>query len=395
MGREIKTFTGDELGDEICCVVGTRPGIVMFAPIIHELKERGANFFVIHTGQHYSPNMDLQFFDDLELPKPDYRIDGVAENKTHGTQTAAMLSGIEEILMDRRPRLVLVGGDANTNLAGALAARKLNIMVGHVESGNRSYDWRMPEEHNRVIIDHMSDLLFASDDDAMKVLNEEAIHGRILKTGNTIVDASMQNLEIARKKSSILKDFDVKPGKYGLMTAHREEYVDVKEQLESLLQGVSDAGGALDIEVIFLMHPRTEKRLNEFSLMEWAKGLPYLRLEPAIGYLDFIRLLSDAHIFFTDSGGGQQEACIHHIPCVTTRDTTEWPDTLRNGANRLAGSDPERIVAQARAALEAPRDWDIPFGDGTAAKQIVDASIDALEAPPKIGLQPGEVRQVA
>lgn len=393
MTKDVKTFDKNSLNPTICCVVGTRPGIVMFAPIIHELKKRNLDFFVIHTGQHYSPNMDSQFFDDLKLPEVDYRIDGVPERKTHGGQTAAMLEGIEKILMERMPALVLVGGDANTNLAGALAARKLNMMVGHVESGNRSYDWRMPEEHNRVIIDHVSDLLFASDDLAMSVLEQETIHGVKIKTGNTIVDASLQNLDIAMETSNALQTYGVSEGEYGIMTAHREENVDKKDVLQDLLTGVSKAGQALNTPILFLAHPRTEKRLKEFGLTDWANSLPNLRVLPPANYLDFIRLLSSAKILFTDSGGGQQEACIHHCPCVTTRNTSEWPDTITVGANRLAGHDPDLIVSQAKLAAASPKDWDIPFGDGTAAQKIIDACVEAIKNPPVIGVQPKDIQE--
>jgi UDP-N-acetylglucosamine 2-epimerase (non-hydrolysing) len=198
---EIKILHAGDLNNELAVIVGTRPGIVMFAPIIHQLRKENLRYFVVHTGQHYSPNMDDQFFEDLELAAYDYRLDGVAERKTHGSQTAAMLEGIEKILMQRRPRLVLVGGDANTNLAGALAARKLQIKVGHVEAGERSYDWRMPEEHNRVMIDHISDYLFITGEKAAENLKAEGIRGKICLTGNPIVDASLNHLDIAKRKS--------------------------------------------------------------------------------------------------------------------------------------------------------------------------------------------------
>ncbi|RMD60226.1 UDP-N-acetylglucosamine 2-epimerase (non-hydrolyzing), partial [Candidatus Parcubacteria bacterium] len=174
-----KVFDSGELEPKIGVVVGTRPGIVMFAPIIHALRAKNVPHFVIHTGQHYSPNMDDVFFRDLNLPTPDYRLEGVAECLTHGAQTATMLEGIEAILLKERPKLVLVGGDANTNLAGGLAARRLRIGVGHVEAGERSFDWRMPEEHNRRILDHISDLLFATDDRSVAHLRKESVQGAI------------------------------------------------------------------------------------------------------------------------------------------------------------------------------------------------------------------------
>lgn len=379
MNHEIKVFHKDRLESKVAVVVGTRPGIVMFALIIHELRSRKIPHFVIHTGQHYSPNMDSQFFMDLDLPDPDYKLNGVAEKKTHGAQTAAMLEGIENILMLERPKLVLVGGDANTNLAGALAARKLGIQVGHVEAGERSYDWRMPEEHNRRIIDHISEHLFATGEKAHDNLIREGVQGKIHVVGNPIVDASLQHLEIAISKPSILTRFGVSPGEYGLLTTHREENVDFPELLQGILTGVSNAAESIGIPIIFLAHPRTLKRLKEFSMLEWAQSQKGIRIYEAIGYLDFLNLIAHTRIVFTDSGGVQQEACIHHVPAVTVRENTEWVETLENGANRLAGTDPNRIVAAAEEAYRATPKWSVPFGEGDAAKRIVDICAKVLE----------------
>ena len=196
------------------------------------------------------------------------------------------------------------------------------------------------------------------------------------------------------EKSTAINDLGLTVGEYGLMTAHREENVDKKDVLENLLSGVSSAAVDLNIPVVFLAHPRTQKRLKEFGLNEWAQSLPNLTIREPAGYLDFIRLLKGAKIFFTDSGGGQQEACIHHCPCVTTRNTSEWPDTIKVGANRLAGNDPELIRSQAKMAIAQDNNWDIPFGDGTAAKQIVEACVEALESPPRIGIQPDEMQEL-
>ncbi len=369
--REIKVLTQEKLEKKIAVVIGTRPGIVMFAPIIHELARSGAPFIVIHTGQHYSPNMDAQFFEDLELSSPEYKLSGVSGRKTHGAQTAAMLEGIEGVLMEECPALVLVGGDANTNLAGALAARKLRIAIGHVEAGERSYDWRMPEEHNRRVIDHISDFLFTTGEKGRVRLEQESVQGEIFVTGNPIVDASIQHLEIAKQKSDALDAFGLNANEYALLTMHREENVDFEELLCSALEGVSVAAQKSAIPVLFLAHPRTRKRLEEFGRWEWATGLSNIRIADAVGYLDFLNLIAHARLVFTDSGGVQQEACIHSVPAVTLRENTEWVETLDDGANRLAGTDSDRIQAATAEALAVKRNWPVPFGDGSTAQQIV------------------------
>ena len=380
MSQQIKVLSSINL--ERCCalVFGTRPGIVMFAPIVHEMRRLGLPHFIVHTGQHYSPNMDAQFFEDLDLPEPDHKLTGVAEHGTHGGQTAAMLAGIEAVLLERRPRIVLVGGDANTNLAGALAARKLRIAVGHVEAGERSYDWRMPEEHNRRMIDHISDYLYTTSEKGRGQLEREAVEGRILVTGNPIVDASQQHLALARDRSDALARFGVAANEYALLTTHREENVDFAETLRGSLEGVSRASAEVGLRTLFLAHPRTLKRLGEFGLLEWLSDLPAIETHEAVGYLDFLNLVAHARLVFTDSGGVQQEACIHHVPAVTLRENSEWTETLDIGANRLAGTDPERIVAAAGQALAASREWPVPFGAGDAAARIAAAVTEVLDA---------------
>lgn len=371
MGSEIKILKPSDLKREVAVVVGTRPGIVMFAPIIHALRRHQVPHFIIHSGQHYSPNMDAQFFKDLELPQPEYRIEGVNERRTHGGQTAAMLEGIESILLMRKPRLILVGGDANTNLAGALAARKLQIAVGHVEAGERSYDWQMPEEHNRRIIDHISDFLFVTGEKAIANLKKEGVQGEILLVGNPIVDASMQHKELANKKSNILRDMEVQPEKYAVLTSHREENVDYEDRLSNILTGISLAVQATGLHVLFFMHPRTKKRIKEFNMENWLRELEGIIVHEAVGYLDFISLICNSRMVYTDSGGVQQEACIHKIPCITLRDNTEWVETLEIGANILAGTEPEEIKQAAMESVKKwPGHWEVPFGDGNTGDKI-------------------------
>ncbi|RMD63033.1 UDP-N-acetylglucosamine 2-epimerase (non-hydrolyzing), partial [Candidatus Parcubacteria bacterium] len=207
----------------------------------------------------------------------------------------------------------------------------------------------------------------------------ESVQGAIHITGNPIVDASLQHLELARQKSDVLARFRLASQPYALLTMHREENVDFPHLLRNALEGVSQAAAKLDLPVLFLVHPRTKKRLKEFDLADWAEQLPGLIMHEAVGYLGFLRLIAGARLVFTDSGGVQQEACIHHVPCVTLRENTEWVATLEHGANRLAGTDPERIVQAANEAIEAEYAWPVPFGDGRAAERIVDISLRWME----------------
>lgn len=366
----LKVLARDELTPKVCVVVGTRPGIIMMSPVVRELARQRVDFFLIHTGQHYSYNMDRVFLEELVFPEPSYKLETVKDCRFHGEQTAEMLKGVERALLQEKPAVVLVGGDANTNLAGALAARKLHIQIGHIEAGERSGDWRMPEEHNRVIIDHISEYLFATGEKAKENLIRESVRGKIFVTGNTIVDAAYQNRDLARQRRT-LESFHLRPGNYVLMTLHREENVDDRDNLRRALEGAAQVCHRLGMAVIFLAHPRTQKRIQEFGLEREAKA-EGLRLEEPVGYLDFLNLLSQAALVLTDSGGVQQEACILQVPSVTLRDNTEWVETLALGANTLAGTDPERIVRSAQQMLQVGKEWQNPFGDGKSAARIVD-----------------------
>lgn len=381
----LKILRQQDLTDRIAVVVGTRPGIIKMAPIIRELRSRGDDYLVIHTGQHYSHQMDRALFLDLELPYPTHHLKTPRHCRFHGEQTAEMLKGVEQILLDARPKVVLVCGDANTNLAAGLAARKLRIVVGHVEAGLRSYDWSMPEEHNRVILDHISELLFAPTPRAARCLYDDGVRGKVYVTGNTIVDAVRQNVEIARRKSRVLGQLQLQPQGYVLCTIHREENVDVEERLESLLRGVESASRELGAPTVFPVHPRTKQHLEKMRRPLDASDI--LRPIDPLGYLDFLALLADARLVLTDSGGVQEESCVLRVPCVTLRDNTERPETLEVGANLLAGVRPRRIVAAAKTMLSRSRHWSNPFGDGTAAHRIVQASREALTAstPPLSG----------
>ena len=360
-----------QLNKEIAVVVGTRPGIVKFSPIIRSLKDGDVPFFVIHTGQHYSYNMDRQFFEDLQLPKPRYTNDKTREEIYHGAQTAEMIRGIETALLDARPKLVIVGGDANTNLAGALAARKLGINLAHMEAGLRSNDWRMPEEHNRVMIDHISDVLLAPTERARRNLIEDNVKGKIFVVGNSIVDAVVQNKVLADAKSNFLEELGLEGKSYFVLTLHREETVDQKNTLAKLMKNVREIYEQFQVDMVFPIHPRTKKRLDEYGMYQDAKTIPGLRMTKPVGYLDFIALLSKAKIVLTDSGGIQEESCILRVPCITLRENTERPETVELKANRIVGTDTDSTINAVNYFLKLKEcNWENPYGDGNTGKRI-------------------------
>jgi UDP-N-acetylglucosamine 2-epimerase (non-hydrolysing) len=278
-----------------------------------------------------------------------------------------MLAGIEKVLADDRPDVVLVQGDTNTVLAGALAASKMHIRTGHVEAGLRSFDRTMPEEINRVVADHISDYLFAPTENSKGYLLVEGIpEEKISVTGNTVVDAVFQNLEISRQSRETLRDFGLERGGYFLATVHRAENTDTKERLAVILEGFGQLYGEYGLPVIFPAHPRTVKMISKFNL----KIPEGTKVTDPAGYLDFLQLEDAARLILTDSGGLQEEACILGVPCVTLRDNTERPETVEAGANVLAG--PGNIVGSVREMLGAGGGWENPYGDGNAARFIID-----------------------
>ncbi len=351
---------------KIAIILGTRPEIIKMSPVIRECERKNCNYFILHTGQHYSYNMDRVFFEQLELPDAKYNLDVGSGN--HGEQTGKMLIGIERILLEEKPDIVLVEGDTNTVLAGGLAAVKLHIKVGHVEAGLRSYYREMPEEINRVLVDHCSDYLFAPTEKSRDILLGEGIdREKIFVTGNTIVDAVYENLQIAQKKIDVLEKMGLKKKDYFLVTAHRQENVDNKNRFEGILKGLQLINKEYGLPVIYPVHPRARKRIVEFGLN--ADGIKLI--EP-LDYLSFLQLEANAKLVLTDSGGVQEETCILGIPCVTLRDNTERPETIEVGSNILAGTNPYRIIDAVKKMMNVNRNWKNPFGDGKAGRRIVD-----------------------
>jgi len=352
---------------KLAIILGTRPEIIKLSSIIQACQTQKLNYFILHTNQHYSENLDKVFFNDLRLPQPKYNLN--VGSGTHAEETGKILIGIERILLKDRPNIILVQGDTNTVLAGALSATKLHIKIGHIEAGLRSYFRKMPEEINRILTDHCSDLLFAPTEKAKEILLSEGIpKNKIFVTGNTIVDVIYQNLKLAKKKSKILNKLNLKHSKYFLLTLHRQENVDKKERLKEILQGLNLICQKIKLPIIYPIHPRTEKMLQKFNLK-----VPHgIKLIEPTGFLDFLQLENNAKLILTDSGGVQEEACILKIPCVTLRDNTERPETIEVGANLLAGKNPQKILNCVSKMLNKKRDWDNPFGAGGTGGEILE-----------------------
>ena len=347
-------------------VIGVRPEIIKMTPIIRELVRRKQDYFILHTGQHYSYNIDKIFLEQLELPPVRYNLD--VGSGSAAEQTARILTGVENTLIEEKPDVVLVEGDTNSTMASALAAAKLHMKVGHVEAGLRSYDRNMPEEINRILTDHCSDYLFAPTEAARGILRSEGIdEAKIFVTGNTIVDAVYQSLDMAKNKVDIAGAFGLKPKEYFLVTVHRQENVDNVSRFSSIIEGINRLSGEFDLPVIYPIHPRSRKMLAAFQLK--ATGI---RMIDPVGFFEFLQLENNARLVLTDSGGVQEESCILGVPCVTLRDNTERPETIEAGSNMLAGTDPEMIVKHAGIMLGRKNDWTNPFGDGDAARRIID-----------------------
>ena len=364
---------------KIATILGTRPEIIKMAPIIAEINRRGINQIVLHTGQHYDKEMSDNFFRDLEIPTPDYNIH--VGSGSHGKQTGLMMKGIEEILLEEKPDIVLVQGDTNAVLAGALVCGKLHIAVGHVEAGLRSFDMTMPEEINRIVADICSTMYFIpTEESAINLLAEGFSRKNLLITGNTVVDACFRHLEIAKKRGfgeQSLKDLDIDNIDNILtLTMHRAENVDIKERVVNIIDALKELS---DMNIIFPIHPRTKNTLENFGLFDELNNLDHVHIVKPIGYLDFLLLTSKSTLILTDSGGLQEEAITLDIPALTLRYNTERPETVTAGGNILVGSDKDAILGNARKILDDKEFADKmknavnPYGEGNAAEKTVDA----------------------
>lgn len=353
---------------KLVTILGARPQFIKAAPVSKALKQAGHQEFLLHTGQHYDYNMSQVFFDELQLPHPDINL-GIGSG-LHGEQTARMLTGIEQVLIQEKPDWVLVYGDTNSTLAGALAAVKLHMPLAHVEAGLRSFNRLMPEEHNRVLTDHCSDLLLCPTQTAIQNLASEGLPGnqpgiRVALVGDTMYDAVLQFASLGNSHSNILSDLGLMPGGYLLATVHRQENTDNSLHLEGILEGLQHS----QLPVIIPLHPRTRARLSTMGFSEKLVGSNLHLIEP-LGYLDMLILEQNASKILTDSGGMQKEAFFFKVPCITMREETEWIETVQSGWNVLVGADAAKIEAALNMSIPQGNTPSQLFGDGHAAEKI-------------------------
>jgi len=390
---------------KIASIVGARPQFIKLAPLVRAIRARHGlrslrkiEHVIIHTGQHYDDRMNKIFFKELGLPDPDYNL-GVGSG-SHGWQTGEIMKKAEKVLQKERPDWAIVYGDTNSTLAGSLAAAKLGQRVAHIEAGLRSYDRRMPEEVNRILTDQCSDILFCPTTRAVQNLKKEGFKnifggGRlaefsrrnrpvsidgpfpwVVNVGDIMYDALILSLAIAQRKSRILKELRLKPGQYDLATIHRAQNTDEQERLRVLMETLSEISRIRS--VVFPVHPRTRKYLERMGLM--SAGHERLQLIDPVSYFDMLILEKNAATIWTDSGGVQKEAYLLEVPCITLRDTTEWPEAVECGWNILVGSDPEKIRGKIKAALKRSQALSASrkkpaklqaYGRGDAADRII------------------------
>ena len=362
---------------KIAIVLGTRPEIIKMAPVIDEITKNDYECILIHTGQHYDIEMSKQFFEDLNIKVPDYNI-GIG-SKTAIQQISIIIAQLEEILSEENVDIVLVQGDTNTVLAGALASNKLKIPVGHVEAGLRSFDKNMPEETNRIIADNCSELYFVpTKETAINLQNEGIDHNKIHITGNTIVDACFRHKDIAKEKSMLKEKIIF--NEYIALTMHRAENVDDPERLTNIINALL----SLDKNIVFPIHPHTRKSLEELDLYEKVVNSNNIQVTNPLGYLDFLYLISNSQLILTDSGGVQEEAITLSIPCITLRYNTERPETITAGGNILAGTTSDEISRNINNILDNPdvykamQNASNPYGDGSSSKQIIKIIKDSI-----------------
>ncbi|MDI6704135.1 MAG: UDP-N-acetylglucosamine 2-epimerase (non-hydrolyzing) [bacterium] len=365
---------------KVITIVGARPQFIKASTVSRSIERYNSrianngepiNEIIVHTGQHYDYNISQVFFNELNIPKPNYNL-GVGSS-SHGVQTGKMLEGIEKVLLKERPNVVLVYGDTNSTLAGALAAVKLHIPVGHVEAGLRSFNRRMPEEINRILVDHMSDLLFCPTKTSIMNLKKEGIEEGVYNIGDVMYDSVLHNLKLAKKKLDIFKKLDLQPKEYFLSTIHRQENTEDLERLMSIITALVE----IDDQVILPLHPRTKKIIDKNRLISGDIGR--LKIIDPISYLEMLILEKNAKGILTDSGGVQKEAYFFRVPCITLRDETEWIETVESGWNIIVGTEKKKIL---EAVIKTSTRNEIPspnfYGDGKASEKIVEILVKTL-----------------
>lgn len=351
----------------IAFVLGTRPEIIKCSSVIHEAQRRGVPLAIVHTGQHYTPELDELFFKELDLPQPAHNLH--VGSLPAAKQIAAMIGGLHDVLSELAPSVVVVQGDTNSVLAGALAAYKMGIKIAHLEAGLRSDDWEMPEEANRVLTDFLADFHFCPTEIQRDRLRQETITEGVHVVGNTIVDAVLHYVSVARERSRILGGLSLGDAPYALLTMHRPSNVDDPARLRALLDAMGQAAREHKLKVIFPIHPRTKSVLDKHGIR---LSDEFIALPP-LGYLDLLRLQSDARLVLTDSGGVQEEACILKVPSITLRSTTERPETLHVGASVLFHEpDARGLTRIMREQMFKERNWNNPFGDGQTSRRVLD-----------------------
>jgi UDP-N-acetylglucosamine 2-epimerase (non-hydrolysing)/UDP-GlcNAc3NAcA epimerase len=348
----------------ILTVVGNRPQFIKAAAVSRPLRERHEELLV-HTGQHYDDSLSRVFFSELGLAQPERQL-GIGGG-SNTSQTARMLTALEPLLAQERPDAALVYGDTNSTLAGALAAAQADVPVIHVEAGMRSFDRTMPEERNRVLTDHLADLLLCASDTAAANLKAESVAGRVQVVGDVMVDVALRLQPAARASTEIPARYGLQPGRYLLLTAHRAGNVDPPERLRALVELVA----ALPAPVLVALHPRTRARLEQAGLLDQLHGTPGVLVTEPLGYIEFSALLCHARAVLTDSGGVQKEAYLAGVPCVTLRANTEWVETVAAGWNTLVDLDTN--AALAALSRRPPAERPALYGDGHAAERCVEA----------------------
>ena len=357
---------------KIVTIVGARPQFIKAAAISRVVRSQHADQvqeILVHTGQHFDENMSKVFFDELDIPEPKYNLEISGGN--HGAMTGRMLEAVENVLLAERPDWILIYGDTNSTLAGALAAAKLHIPVAHVEAGLRSFNMRMPEEVNRILADRISTQLFCPTQTAVNNLKSEGVTNGVHNVGDVMYDVALFYRDRARQQSKMLKLLGLKPGAFALATCHRAENTDDPSRLSQILSALTAL--AKQMPVVLPLHPRTRKLVSEYGL---SNHLEKLVLTDPLSFLDMVALEQAAQMILTDSGGVQKEAFFYNVPCITMRDETEWVETVESGWNRLVGADGTKILAAA-CDIQRPASQTMPYGGGNASQQILDRLLKA------------------